>query len=63
MCASVLASFAMSIFIKNKFSVIDIFNGSLCGCIGAGSSAGLFVNPAGCMLLGAASGVACVLGM
>ena len=63
MCASVLASFAMSVFIKGKFSVIDLFNGSLCGSIGAGSCTGLFVNPAGCMILGAISGIVCVLGM
>ncbi len=48
---------------KKKFSVIDLFNGSLCGCIGAGSSTGLFVNPCACMVLGALSGVVCVLGM
>ena len=53
----------MSILIKGKFSVIDIFNGSLCGCVGAGASLGLFVNPCACMILGAVSGVVCVLGM
>ena len=58
-----MASFAMSVFIKKKFSVIDLFNGSLCGCIGAGSSTGLFVNPCACMILGALSGITCVLGM
>ncbi len=63
MCCSVMASFAMSIFIKNKFSVIDLFNGSLSGCIGAGASTGLFVNPCACMILGAISGIVCVLGM
>lgn len=62
-CASIMVSFAMSIFIRGKFSVIDLFNGSLCGSIGAGSSTGLFVNPAGCMILGALSGITCVLGM
>ena len=53
----------MSIFIKKKFSVIDLFNGSLCGCIGAGSSVGLFVNPCACMILGMISGIVCVVGM
>jgi ammonium transporter Rh len=63
MCGSVLASFAVSILIKGKFSVIDLFNGSLSGCIGAGSSTGLFVNPCACMILGAVSGAVCCLGM
>ena len=63
MCGSVLASFAVSIWIKGKFSVIDLFNGSLSGCIGAGSSTGLFVNPCACMMLGAISSTVCCLGM
>jgi ammonium transporter Rh len=63
MCCSVAASYAMSIYIKGKFSVIDLFNGSLSGAIGAGSSAGLFVNPCACMIIGTISGVVCILGM
>jgi len=63
MCCSVTASYTMSILIKKKFSVIDLFNGSLSGCIGAGSSTGLFVNPCACMILGVVSGIVCVLGM
>ena len=53
----------MSVYLKGKFSVIDLFNGSLAGGIGVGSSTGLFYNPAACMLIGATSGIICVLGM
>jgi ammonia channel protein AmtB len=52
----------MSLYLRNSFSVIDMFNGSLAGGIGVGASSGLYYNPAACLLIGAISGVICILG-
>ena len=63
MCYSVMSAFGMCIILKKKFSAVYIFDGALCGSIGVGSSAGLFVNPVACMMLGGISGFLCFLGI
>lgn len=63
LCGSTVGSFSMSILIKDKLSVVDIFNGSLAGGIGSGAATGLFYNPCAALILGLLSGIICVVGM
>jgi len=62
LCASVIATFVVSIIVSHKFDMVHVQNSTLAGGVAMGAAADMFTEPAGALGIGAFTGIVSVLG-